>query len=453
MKKIISALIAIMLVASMSFSMVAAGTIYAQTDVADGNAETVFKEILTGESHAVIKDGYLDMPVGNGTYIETAVKTPAAYTWKMDIMAYDPELKADTHVAGSDGEYRPQFRFMFGGANIVQFLVGYDFKTEKFFAVNTQGDKEEDGKDKPVTIAELPYKVSLDEFHTFVLKVRSDMTVTLYFDGIDVLNFSHPEVINAKGNDNAKTFQKLNVGLAYDNIVIASEDYDEFEIHEHDWHIDHVYQEATFTQEGDVDHTCNICGISRRDIIPKIPCDGHIGGTATCTEKAICEKCKEPYGELAAHTFGDWVVVKEPTGTKEGVKEQVCSVCGAKKQEKIDSLNIVCTNHQGGTATCTERAICEICKDPYGDLLPHTWDDGVVTKEPTATEDGIKTYTCSVCGTTKTEIIAKLGDSQEPTTTGKPDKNNPNTSAVDGLAVTGLVSALAAVAVIAKKKF
>ena len=34
------------------------------------------------------------------------------------------------------------------------------------------------------------------------------------------------------------------------------------------------------------------------------------------------------------------------------------------------------------------------------------WDDGVVTKEPTTTETGVKTYTCSECGLTKTEAIA-----------------------------------------------
>lgn len=39
----------------------------------------------------------------------------------------------------------------------------------------------------------------------------------------------------------------------------------------------------------------------------------------------------------------------------------------------------------------------------------HVWDEGVVTKEPTETEDGIRTYTCSACKETKTEVIPKLG--------------------------------------------
>ena len=38
----------------------------------------------------------------------------------------------------------------------------------------------------------------------------------------------------------------------------------------------------------------------------------------------------------------------------------------------------------------------------------HKWDAGKVTKQPTAAEDGVKTYTCTVCGATKTEAIPKL---------------------------------------------
>lgn len=42
----------------------------------------------------------------------------------------------------------------------------------------------------------------------------------------------------------------------------------------------------------------------------------------------------------------------------------------------------------------------------------HTWDNGVVTKEPTTTETGIKTYTCTFdgCGATKTETLPKKED-------------------------------------------
>ena len=58
---------------------------------------------------------------------------------------------------------------------------------------------------------------------------------------------------------------------------------------------------------------------------------------------------------------------------------------------------------------------CSVCNAELSrdtktvDALGHTWDEGVVTTEPNCTEKGVKTYTCSVCGGTKTEEIAALG--------------------------------------------
>ena len=39
----------------------------------------------------------------------------------------------------------------------------------------------------------------------------------------------------------------------------------------------------------------------------------------------------------------------------------------------------------------------------------HNWDDGVITTKATCTKDGVKTYTCKDCKTTKTEVIKALG--------------------------------------------
>lgn len=43
----------------------------------------------------------------------------------------------------------------------------------------------------------------------------------------------------------------------------------------------------------------------------------------------------------------------------------------------------------------------------------HTWNDGDVTKEATCEEDGVKTFTCTECGETKTEAIAATGHTEE----------------------------------------
>ena len=47
---------------------------------------------------------------------------------------------------------------------------------------------------------------------------------------------------------------------------------------------------------------------------------------------------------------------------------------------------------------------CSTC----GAECVHVWDDGVVTTQPTAVKEGVKTFTCTVCQMTKTEAVAKL---------------------------------------------
>ena len=51
-----------------------------------------------------------------------------------------------------------------------------------------------------------------------------------------------------------------------------------------------------------------------------------------------------------------------------------------------------------------------VCKNKQTDEISnHIYDKGKITKEPTCTENGEKTYTCKNCGHTKTEVVNKLG--------------------------------------------
>ena len=111
---------------------------------------------------------------------------------------------------------------------------------------------------------------------------------------------------------------------------------------------------------------CDACKMNTRLDV------SHTGGTATCTERAVCEVCNEPYGELAAHTGG----------TATCTERAVCEVCNQSYGELAA--------HTGGTATCTERAVCEVCNQPYGEPPAHTGG----TEFPTCTTG----RTCKKCG-------------------------------------------------------
>lgn len=72
------------------------------------------------------------------------------------------------------------------------------------------------------------------------------------------------------------------------------------------------------------------------------------------------------------------------------------------------------TTVKPGTSTTVNKESASSGGSSGGSYTPpaqhtHTWGAGVVTKEPTCTEAGVKTYTCTTCGATKTEIIAALG--------------------------------------------
>ncbi|MDY3280397.1 MAG: hypothetical protein SOX25_09860 [Eubacteriales bacterium] len=78
----------------------------------------------------------------------------------------------------------------------------------------------------------------------------------------------------------------------------------------------------------------------------------HSGGKATCTEKAICETCGQPYGaEPAGHDFS----FLQSNAVNHWFQ---CAYCEATVGKAA---------HRGGTATCTEKKICTVCNQPYGD--------------------------------------------------------------------------------------
>lgn len=94
---------------------------------------------------------------------------------------------------------------------------------------------------------------------------------------------------------------------------------------------------------------------------------------------------------------------------------EIPSAIGGKEVTKVDEDIRDKVSSSGHThqneqeATCKKQAVCKICGS-YGELALHTPDSGTVTKQPTASEAGERTFKCTVCGDViKTETIPALG--------------------------------------------
>lgn len=154
--------------------------------------------------------------------------------------------------------------------------------------------------------------------------------------------------------------------------------------------------------------------------------DAYAAMGATCTAKAtyykscVCgAKGTETFesGELAAHRYTNNLInsaLKSPaTCTAKAVYYKSCEVCMANHaSETFESGKAL--GHKGGTATCTEKAVCETCGEAYGNLLAHSYDQNVEKdeyKKNDASCTAKKTYykTCK-CGDVSKTLTFTVGD-------------------------------------------
>ena len=204
---------------------------------------------------------------------------------------------------------------------------------------------------------------------------------------------------------------------------------------EHHWDQGEIITEATCTEEGEKKFTCSICGDEKTE---KISATGHQHTEirnkkeATCKETGYsgdtwCKDCGKKIlsGQTIAktenHSWDAGKVTTKATCTEEGEKTFTCSICGDKKTEKISA-----TGHQHTEIRNKKEATCKEtgysgdtwCKDCGKKILSgqtiaktenHSWDAGKVTTKATCTEEGEKTFTCSICGDEKTEKVSATG--------------------------------------------
>ena len=181
----------------------------------------------------------------------------------------------------------------------------------------------------------------------------------------------------------------------------------------------------------------------------------HTGGTQgpTCTKGKICEKCGAEY-DIPGHVWGEWTPNGDGTHTRRctnpncGAKEEnvpcggdsnatcitkgTCTTCGGQYDGGHKWVNpansslgngthrIIClrcglngtASCTGGTATCTTKAVCEVCKVEYGEKNPNNHAlEHRAAKAPTCTKPGWNAYegcTRRGCGYTTYRAIPAL---------------------------------------------
>ena len=127
----------------------------------------------------------------------------------------------------------------------------------------------------------------------------------------------------------------------------------------------------------------------------------HSGGTATCHTKAVCDACHNEYGEYNADNHDGGTKVSgniKASCTENGYTgDTYCLGC-----EKIltKGTEIAASGHSGGTATCRDKAKCDVCGKSYGELNPKNHADLKHINAKAATTDAegnIEYWYCDGC--------------------------------------------------------
>lgn len=145
-------------------------------------------------------------------------------------------------------------------------------------------------------------------------------------------------------------------------------------------------KDATCSVEGYTGDTyCKDCGetLATGTAIEKKP--HTVKTSATCVSKAVCSVCGEAFGEVDANNHVHTTV--------KNLKEATCTQTGY-------TGDTYCTDCNKLLGMGKELAV-----------LGHDYK-ATVTKQPTTTEEGIRTYTCTRCNSSYTESIAKLPEEQ-----------------------------------------
>lgn len=214
-----------------------------------------------------------------------------------------------------------------------------------------------------------------------------------------------------------------------------------------------ILAEATETYEGTIKYVCTVCGQAKISSIPRT-------GAKLAKDNPTCKE--------NGHSWGEAVVIIEPTVDKVGASKANCTLCGATKIIRISQLSSANASQssekqetqsqeeqkqpiqqpeqsnpqerepekqpeQSNTQeqepekqpeqddsqnkeeeTSTPAQPVEKCENG------HNWDSGTVMEQPTTEHVGSKLYVCQDCGAKKLRQLGKLsGEKNSDITAGK----------------------------------
>ena len=147
------------------------------------------------------------------------------------------------------------------------------------------------------------------------------------------------------------------------------------------------------------------------------------GGTATCHTKAVCDVCHDEYGEYDEnnHDGGTKVSgdIKASCTQKGYTGDTYCLGC---KKVLTKGTEIAANGHSGGTATCRDKAKCDVCGMNYGELNPKNHANLKHIDAKAATKDvegNIEYWYCDGCDKYFSDVAATKEISRADTVTKK----------------------------------
>ena len=131
----------------------------------------------------------------------------------------------------------------------------------------------------------------------------------------------------------------------------------------------------------------------------------HVGGKATCKDRAVCTTCGAAYGGLGAHSFTEKVAEQylksAATCTAKAVYYKSCTFCGEKGTETFETGNVLDHDWDEPSYTwtavtdgymCVASGKCKSCDADVSDIATVTY---AVKKAPTCLNAGTGTYTAT----------------------------------------------------------